>query len=382
MPVFHMRRSVLQTLLRSDGQDLEVIEKDIDRDLKPHSLALKDWSADLGVKVTRSNKELPLKNVIGYLEGRGKLANEIVVVGAHYDHVGYGGFASMAQVKKPTIHHGADDNGSGTTSVMELARRFSQKTNGDRRRLVFMAFSGEELGLLGSAHYCKEPLFPLADTAAMVNLDMVGRVQVDDKTKKDKLFAEGLGSCKEFSSLLDKFNEKYDFQIKKDPKVIPYSDHASFYFKKVPVIFFWNSYHPDYHAPTDTSDKINVPGMRKIVDLTEDLLDYLSTAEQRPAYVQVRASASPGAGDVPRIGIRPTYGEEGDKGVLVDGISDDGPAAKAGIKAGDRIVEIGGKPVKNLEAYMSAMRAHKKGEVVELVVVRGDKRIPVKVKPE
>src|SRR5262249_7392715 len=156
---------------------------------------------------------------------------------------------------------------------------------------------------------------------------------------------------------LDRSNEKYDFLLHKEPKVIPYSDHASFYSKKVPVMFFWTNYHPDYHAPTDTSDKINIAGMRRIVDLTEEVVEYLATTEQRPVYTPAPSAARPAGGDVPRIGIRPSYAEDDDKGVLVDGVTEDGPAAKAGIRAGDRIVEIAGKLVKNLESYMSVLRA-------------------------
>jgi hypothetical protein len=386
LPIFQISRSVLDSMLFSaTGAALAEVEVHINREMKPHSAELNGWTADLEVKVQRSDKMLPLKNVIGYLDGHGKLANEIIVIGAHYDHIGTGGFGSTARVTKPVIHHGADDNGSGSTAVMELARRFAKMPNREGRKLVFMTFSGEELGLYGSAYYCKEPLFPLADTAAMVNLDMVGRLRQekprqDQPIGKEELLTEGTGSSKGFSDLLDNLNKKHDFKLKKEPKVIPYSDHASFYSKKVPVIFFWTGYHPDYHAPTDTADKINVPGMRRIVDLTQDVINYLATVEERPQYVKM-ASTSPVA-NVPRIGIRPSYGDETDKGVLVDGVTEGGPAAKAGIKSGDRIIEVAGKPIKNLQAYMTAMGAQKKGTMVELTLLRGEKKVQVKVKPE
>jgi hypothetical protein len=381
IPALTIHRSLANSLLRSQGQDLEQIEQDIDHALKPHSLALEGWSGDVDVEVERSREMIPLKNIIGYLDGHGPLANEIVVIGAHCDHVGYGGFASLAGVKKPIIHHGADDNGSGSTAVMELARRFAAMPNREGRKIVFMTFSGEELGLLGSRYFCDHPLFDLKDVAAMVNLDMVGRMSQDEKTKQGKLLTEGTGSAKMWDPLLEQLNAKYGFKLAKNPAVIPYSDHASFYSKKVPVVFFWTGYHPDYHRPTDTADKINVPDMRRIVDLTEDLLSYLATTKERPEYQQIKSQSSQRYTNVPRLGFQPAYGQEGD-GVLVEEITEGGPAAKGGIKKGDRIIEIAGKPVKNLEAYMSVMGGQKRGETLELTVLREKKKVTLKVKPE
>ena len=163
-------------MLRSSrAPNLKDEEAAIDRELKPHSVPLAGWTASLEVNTRRAT--IDLKNVVGVVEGSGALADQTVVVGAHYDHLGYGGPSSLSGLKRPAIHHGADDNGSGTTALMELARRFGKPTgHGDARRLVFIAFSGEEIALLGSEYYCKAPLFPLADTVAMVNMDMVGRL--------------------------------------------------------------------------------------------------------------------------------------------------------------------------------------------------------------
>src|SRR5262249_2096913 len=160
----------------------------------------------------------------------------------------------------------------------------------------------------------------------------------------------------------DSLNSKYDFKLSKTPAVIPYSDHHSFNAKKVPVCFFWTGYHPDYHRPSDTSDKINVTGMRRIVEMTEEVLQHLASTADGPQSQEVKQTASSQPRTQgPRLGIMPAYGDEGD-GLLVDGVSDGGPAAKAGIKKGDRIVEIAGKPVKNIEGYMSVLRDQKRGE--------------------
>src|SRR5262249_23541924 len=157
-------------------------ERDIDRDLKSQSRELTGWTASVDVSVWRAKNALKLKNVVGVLEGSGPLKDETIVIGAHYDHVGYGGAGSLAGLKKMAIHHGADDNGSGTPSLMDLARRFGATPRREGRRLVFIAFSAEESGLFGSEAYCKEPLFPLETTAAMINLDMVGRLAKDKDT--------------------------------------------------------------------------------------------------------------------------------------------------------------------------------------------------------
>ncbi|HJT76583.1 MAG TPA: M28 family peptidase, partial [Gemmataceae bacterium] len=379
MPAFILRRQVADDMLQAAGAGtLSRREEDIDRTLRPHSAELPAWAVSLDVKVRRT---LAIKNVVGVLEGAGPLARETVVVGAHYDHLGYGGPGSLSGLKEPAIHHGADDNGSGATALMELARHFAQQPHRQGRRLVFIAFSGEEMGLYGSAHYCKEPLFPLADTAAMVNLDMVGRLRADPQTKKDKLIMEGTGTAREFGELLDRLNAKHDFRIKRVASGFGPSDHASFYARQVPVLFFFTDDHADYHRPSDTADKINMAGMERVLAMAEDLIAELAATPQRPRYVKVAGSTSASPGDFPKVGIRPAYSDD-KEGVLLDGVSDGGPAAKAGLKEGDRIVEMDGRPVKSLEGYMTLIRTHKRGKPIELGVLRGGKRLTVKVTPE
>jgi hypothetical protein len=378
LPAVHVRRSVADAmLLSSRSQTLQEIEEDIDRDLKPRSGALSGWTASLEVHVQRITTTA--KNIVGLLDGKGPLANQALVLGAHYDHLGYGGFGSLARTKEKAIHHGADDNASGTTALIELARRFAQKPDRTGRRLVFMAFSGEESGLIGSQYYCKHPLFPLEDTVAMLNMDMVGRLRPDKDTKKDKLIVYGTGSAKTFNEVIDHLNGKYDFRLQKVPSGMGPSDQESFYLKHVPVYFFFTGDHPDYHRPSDTADKINVPGMMRVTDLVEDLAEYLDVIRERPQFVQVAG----GSGNVarvhgPRLGIRPEYGDS-EEGVLLAAVSEGGPAEKAGLKAADRIVEIAGKPVKNLEGYMALLAGHKKGDQVEIGILRDGRKQTIKV---
>ncbi len=380
LPAIHLRRSVFDTILQSSvGMPLTNLEQEIDRTLKPHSGPLPGWSVDMQVTIKRST--IPAKNIVGVLEGEGPHAQETVVIGAHYDHLGWGESGSLARPRVHAIHHGADDNGSGTTTLMELARRLAQVPHRDRR-LVFIAFSGEERGLLGSAYYCKHPLFPLANTVAMVNLDMVGRLRPDKETGKDKLQVHGIGTAKNFNSLIDDLNDNFNFQLQKVASGFGPSDHASFYARSIPVLFFFTGDHPDYHRPSDTADKINIPGMHRVADLVEQVMLRLDRAPQRPEFVKVSAPRYMGGPRGPRLGFMPAYGDDDGKGVLIDGVMEGGPAAKAGLKEGDRIVEIGGKPVKNLTGYMVVMGRHKRGETIEIAILRGGKKMTVKVKPE
>lgn len=379
IPAIQIRRADADAMLQASlGTTLRQVEEDIDRDLKPRSAPLTGWNAT--VETTVQRPRIDVKNVIGVLEGAGPLADETVIVGAHYDHLGFGGPGSLAKGSN-AIHHGADDNASGTTVVMELARRFGQQKDRQGRRLVFMTFSGEESGLLGSEFYCKNPLFPHDKTAAMVNLDMVGRLSEDKNTSKEKLLVYGTGTAKTFDSQIDRLNAKYQFQLTKKPEGIGPSDHSSFYTRKVPVYHFFTGIHPDYHKPSDTADKVNLAGMRKITDLCAELIEELATAKERPEYVKVAGGTGTSAVGVPRIGIRPAYDDD-KEGVLVSGVTDGMPAAKAGIKDGDRIIEVGGMPVKNLEAYMTQMTKYKKGDKVPLTVLRGKDKKLIDVIPE
>jgi hypothetical protein len=382
-PVLHIRRALADEMLGKVDKKLADVEKEIDSDLKPRSFEIKGWTAALEATVERT--DFKVKNVIGVLEGKGPLANETVVIGAHYDHLGRGERGSLARGNK-NIHYGADDNGSGSTSVMELARRFGAIKDRQGRRMVFMTFSGEERGLLGSIYYCNHPLFPLKDTVAMLNLDMVGRLRDDPKTMKGKLEIGGIGTAKSFEGLIDQMNAKYNFEIKKDRSGTGPSDHTSFYLKQVPVYFFFTGLHPEYHRPTDKPETINLEGMKKIVDMVEEIAVKMTTDKDRPEYVAVKAGKKDAPSSAPRgiptIRFTPgDYDEDQSNGVLVGGVIPGGPAEKGGLKEGDWIVEIGGKPVKNMAGYMKVMGDQKSGETIEFTVKRGDKKIPLKITP-
>lgn len=413
IPVFHITRVALQKLLTTQDKKLEDIEKTIDADLTPQTFEIKGWKADSEVTVTRPT--IPARNIVGISEGKGPLADETIVIGAHYDHLGKGdlqGGSLGGKEGKGKIHYGADDNGSGTTGLIELARRFGGMKDRIGRRIVFVAFSGEEINLLGSKHYAKDPLFPLDKTVFMINMDMIGRVvPVEDdaalvrlatvagvpagstlpdaKVTRDRLVIYGLGTAKGLEPLVDSTNKKYDFKLLKIAAGTGPSDHDSFYRKKIPVLFFFSGTHRDYHKPSDTPDKINLPGVKKVVGMIETLAAHFAESTDKPEYLVAKGgwedptdpNPRPSRPSMPKLGIMPGNYESADGGVLVDDVSPGGAAEKGGVKAGDIIVEIAGKPVKNIGGYMTIMSQQKAGTEIEVLVQRKEKKVPLKLTP-
>ena len=388
-PVLQIKRSLFDEILAAGKHpSVKELEAKTGEKLKPHSFELKGWKARAEVNVER--KEVKTKNVVGVLEGAGPLADETVVIGAHYDHVGYGLFGSAGGLMaRGKIHYGADDNASGTSGLMELARRYGAQKNRQGRRIVFIAFSAEEIGLNGSQHYCKEPLFPLAKTTTMINMDMIGRTKPVPSDwlglfeKKDRLLVYGTGTAENFDALVDSVTKKSDFKVTKLAAGTGPSDHDSFYRKGVPVLFLYTGVHSEYHKPTDVPEKINVQGMKKVTDFVEQLANDALTREARPKYVVVKETyrdptdPTPRGPMGPRLGILPSYSYEGE-GILLEGVSPGGVAEKAGLKEGDIILEVAGKPIPNITAYMGAMAGQKPGNTIEIVVERKGQKLTLK----
>ncbi len=279
MPVYFCSRKSIDPVVHAalKGKSLTALEEEIDKELVPQTAALEGWRAEGEANVLL--KQAEVKNVVGVLEGEGPLADETVIVGAHYDHLGPGGAGSLAPWTRET-HNGADDNASGTATMLEIARRFAIQQDKPRRRIVFMAFTAEERGLLGSKHYVREPRFALEKTVAMVNLDMVGRLN------DDKLIVYGTGTAEEFDPLIERLNEEYKFKITKHPGGFGPSDHASFFAKKIPVFHFYTGSHKDYHRPSDDYDKINIPGMRRVADMVTEVVQDIVAADKPPTPKQ------------------------------------------------------------------------------------------------
>jgi hypothetical protein len=378
IPVVHVRREVIDQVLAASSKSLKTIEGEIDKELKPRSFVVEGWSAKLQTAI--GIREIPCKNVVGYLDGAGPLASETVIIGAHYDHLGRGERGAKSP-GNTAIHFGADDNASGTTGLLELARRYAGRTDRQGRRIVFIAFSGEERGLLGSLYYCNKPAFPLKDTVAMLNMDMIGRVRPDDKTKKDRITIGGIASAKNFEKILDDANHRSGFQIDKVKSGTGPSDHTSFYLAKVPVYFFYTGDHPEYHTPKDKPDTINFAGLAKVADLVDELATKIASSKERPEYVPGMGGQASKGPMGPKLGLMPRYDDAETRGMGVEGVMPGGAAEAAGLKKGDFITAISGKPVKNVQDYMKVMAGLKRGEEIEITVDRDGKTLKVKATP-
>jgi Peptidase family M28/PDZ domain/PA domain len=351
------------------------IQTAIDKDLQPRSFAFPEsLQVDAGLDVERVIKTV--HNVAGYLPG---LTDEYIVIGAHYDHLGLGEQYSLAPSLAGTVHPGADDNASGTAGVIELARWFSTQPK-QKRGILFVTFAGEELGLLGSSYFVNHPLFPLKNDVAMINMDMIGRV------RDGKVYVGGVGTGTTLRKLMEvvpKYGLHVDFT---ETGGYGSSDHTSFTTKQVPVLFFFSGLHADYHKPSDTWDKIDAPDAVKLLEMVASVSEDLEDSPSRPLFVRVKephgagmaGSGSGGSGYGPYFGSVPDFGE-GLKGVKFADIRDDSPAAKAGFKAGDILVEFDGKPIQNLYDFTYALRARKPGDEVLVKVMRGTELVQAKV---
>jgi aminopeptidase YwaD len=317
--------------------------------------------------------EVAANNVVGVIEGSDPvLKDESIVIGAHYDHLGRGGEGSLA-AREGEIHHGADDNASGTAGVLELARIFSTQRAKLKRTLVFIAFSGEEEGLLGSNYYVNHPLMPLDKTVAMINMDMIGRM------KDRKLVVGGVGTAKEWRQLITT-SSNGAFELTMNEDGYGPSDHSSFYSKQVPVLFFWTGTHNDYHKPSDTFEKINYNDEARILSLVARIVKDVDSADPRLTYTTAKSDPPRGGGFRVYLGTIPNYADT-NEGLLLDGVRDDSPAAKAGLKAGDKIVKIGNREVKNVYDYTAALGDMKAGQEYLIEVKRGEEKLTLKIVP-
>jgi hypothetical protein len=311
-------------------------------------------------------------NVIGVLPGRDPdLRNETVIVGAHYDHLGLGGAGALDPNNTGLVHNGADDNASGTSALLHIARRLSG--NPPARTVVFIAFSGEELGLLGSAYYTKNPIYPLSQSVAMVNLDMVGRL------RNDKLIAFGAETAMEFPALLDSLNWYAGFDLRATGDGYGPSDHSSFYAAKLPVVHLFTDLHEDYHRATDDADKIDADGLVRVADFTANLVQALANRREPLTYVEAPAPKPAARGDSP-TGERVWFGSIPDMaggvtGVRFSGVSKGSPAEKAGMQGGDILIRLGDHEIADLQAMSDALGMFKPGDEVDVVVLRdGEER--------
>lgn len=373
-----VKNAVAEGWLKAAGKSLAELQEQINASSKPASFALPE-NQTTALTVSIETTQATVNNVLAYLPGK---TDEYVIIGAHYDHLGRGNFDSLAPSQIGQIHPGADDNASGTAGVLELARLLAPQKGQLRRGILFASFAGEELGLLGSAAWVKEPTRPLEKCVAMLNMDMIGRI------KDQKVYIGGVGTGSTLKAVVEQAQkeENSGFKIEYSPGGYSSSDHTSFVAKKIPVLFFFSGLHSDYHKPSDTWDKIDPDAAARLLNVVGETGELLADAEERPSFIVVAEdqpggrSGGPG-GYGPYFGSIPDFGQV-ETGVKFSDVKPGSPAAKAGLKAGDILVQFGDKPIKNLYDFTDALRRSKVGDVVEVKVLRDGQPVTASVKLE
>ncbi len=362
---------VADRLLAPSKKDLKQVVSEIDRELKSDAFALQP-TATAAVTVELKQEKRTTSNVVGYWPGQ---TSEYVILGAHFDHLGLGQQDSLAPSQVGSVHPGADDNASGTAGVIELARSLSAG-NANRRGFLFLCFAGEEEGLLGSAYYAAHPLKPLSDAVAMINMDMIGRL------RDNKVYIGGVGTGTGFKALVEQASKHASFQAdESESGGYGASDHTSFTAKQVPTLFFFSGLHSDYHKPSDTWDKINAVDAVRVLQEVSEIARTLANEPDRPQFVKGAGSphagnldSSGGGGYGPYFGSIPDFGGP-PHGVRFSDVREGSPAAKAGLRGGDVLVEFGGKPIDNLYDFTYVLRQSKPGDKVQIKVLRDGKPV-------
>lgn len=310
-------------------------------------------------------------NIAGYINNG---AATTIIIGAHYDHLGIDGQGSSLDANpKEKIHNGADDNASGVSGVIELARYFSTNKITEKNNFLFVCFSGEELGLLGSKYIAEHSPVDLAAVNYMINMDMIGRL--DPQTKS--VIINGTGTSPVWEPLLKKL-ESERLVVKTDSSGTGPSDHTSFYLKDIPVLHFFTGSHSDYHKPSDDFEKINATGEAEVLELIVKVIESPETQTKLP-FLKTRTKMTAGRSSFKvTLGIMPSYADS-NTGLKVDGVSDGRPAQKAGILTGDIIVKIGDYTINNIENYMGALGKFEKGQIVPVILKRGEQTVIVSV---
>lgn len=365
LPAIFALSSAFDLVRDPSGRTLAQIQEAIDRDRKPASFAIArsrgTMTADIMLKRER------VANVIGVLPGNDpKLRDEMIVIGGHFDHLGHGGEGSLHGGHEPAIHYGADDNASGTAGVIALAQEFARRRD-NKRTILFMGFNGEEEGLLGSAAMVADPPFALDKVVAMINMDMIGRLD-------SALIVQGTGTSPWWKEMLTEVNGNR-FRLKMVEDGFGPSDHSSFYSKGIPVLFFFTGIHSDYHRPSDTWEKVNYTGEVRLLDYIADMTRAIDARTDRPPFTKTQRTPQ-GGGTTFKVyvGTIPDYGYDG-KGLRLTGVAEGGPAQKGGLKEGDIIIRMGTKQINNIYDYTYALSEFKPKEKVELEFLRGQEKM-------
>ena len=374
IPAMRIRRGWFQEALKTVGQDLQEMQEAIDEDLKPHSFTLEGLKAEIAVEILKVRK--PTRNVVGRIPGTDpELRGEVILFGAHYDHLGLGGEGSAAPGLVGEVHNGADDNASGTSGLIELAEAFGLDPEKPRRTLIFVAFSGEELGLKGSAHFVENPPIPMEKGIAMFNFDMIGR------SRERKVTVDGTATGAGLKEMVEAANEEVALNLSFSRSSFGASDHVSFLGKDIPVLFFFTGAHSDYHRPSDDADKIDSKTASDVMRLAYKVARDLDEAKEAPAFIEPPPPPKPpeGVGGFRAyLGTVPDFTEvEG--GVRLADVTQGSPGDEGGLRPGDLIIRLGDRKIENLYDFTYALQENKPGDVVEVEIVRGGEKMTLEV---
>lgn len=363
-------KKTAEHIFSTQNIDLLELQKRISENMKPESKTLSNVKFKIGVDVQEIEKIG--RNVGAYINGSDEnLSSEIVVIGAHYDHLGMGNHGSLYRGDEPMIHNGADDNASGTTGVIEIAEKLILGDKKTKRSFYFFAFSGEELGLLGSNYLVNNFPEPIENVVAMINMDMIGRMNEDSL-----LTVFGIGTSSKWEEIIvAKNNNRFNLSLNDDG--YGPSDHSSFYGKEIPVLFFFTGTHTDYHRPSDDADKINISGQKHILDYVYETAIEIDELTEKPDYINVpRKQDNNMGGWKVYVGTIPDYAYTGE-GFRLTGVSPGSPAEKAGIKSGDIMIKFGDRSINNIYDYVYALQEYVPGDVVDVELKRGEESLNI-----
>ncbi len=372
IPILHIKREVINKFLEEYELTITDLENNLNENLSPVSFEIeKEIMAEVDLVEIKEKTQ----NVVAMIEGsHPQLKEEYLVIGAHYDHLGYGGYDSGSRQPDTTaIHFGADDNASGTAANLELFEKLSFNKEKLKRSIIYLAFGAEEMGLLGSKFFTDNPFFKLSKVKFMNNLDMVGKLDNDSKT----MTVGGTGTAIGLSDLIRSLDEQSELNLEQSSEGYGPSDHASFYTYDIPVAFFFSGVHADYHTPRDTPDKLNYEGAKLIADFAYDLV--FEIANEDEALVFQEAGPKERSQSYRRfkvtLGIMPDVAGTVKNGLRADAVIEGRPAHSGGMKKGDVIVAIDGKPIKDIYDYMNRLSDYKPGDRINVDVMRGEKKV-------
>jgi hypothetical protein len=369
VPVIQITAKAASYIAESSGHDLEQLQQTINEQQAPQSMV---WDEAVSISVSLQEDQRIVRNVLGLVRGTQR-SEKYIIIGAHYDHLGMGGSGSLDSSSKPKIHNGADDNASGTAGVLELAQYYAQYP--PKESVLFIGFSGEEMGLLGSNYFVKHPTVPLDQVKAMINMDMIGRL-------RNELIIFGTGTSNGWNAVLDSVDQAFEgtFTVDRVPDGTGASDHTPFYQAKLPVLHYFTDTHADYHRPSDDAEYIEEEGTKRILEHITEVVkrieplsdsDFHYTKAQETRRQDMKLSG-------PTLGVLPDYGFKGE-GMRITGVSEGGPAEQAGLQGGDVIVKLGGTEVRDIYDYMGALNTLKQGTQTSVTVLRQEQEIQLDI---